>query len=246
MGTRRQGGWIGFAGLLLLVGPGCHSLFHTALAPPEQAVLPLPAQQEHVYVFFINGFDPLQYADLLGVRDQVRQLGYLNSYYGQLYHSNYFAREMRRVFREDPQARFVMVGFSLGAMPAYELARGAQDEGLPVDLVVLIAGKGLRYLNYPSDETLRVVDIQAVNYVFRAEFPQPADRVVEGNTRHFQAPTAERTRSTLLRELAVVAENVPITLPGETPAQSSLTQMLKPVDQVGGRPVYVHGDPPTH
>src|SRR5262245_34352704 len=135
MGTRREGWWVGFAGLMLLIGPGCHSFFHTALAPPaDAAALPLSSQQAHVCAVFINGFDPLQYADLMGVRDQVRQFGYQNSYYGQLYHSNFFGREMRRVYRADPEARFVLVGFSLGAMPAYDLAREAQAEGMPVDL----------------------------------------------------------------------------------------------------------------
>jgi hypothetical protein len=113
---------------------------------------------------------------------------------------------------------------------------------------VLIAGKGIRNLRQPEDLPVRVVDIKAINYVFRAEYPDPADRVHESNARHFQAPTDRRTVDTLQRELMMVAEQVPVSMPTEAIPERSLTEALKPVDQLAPsrQTIFVHSENPAH
>src|SRR6516164_2582567 len=65
------------AAALLLLGPaGCMSFLHPVDRPaPEQLAcceqLPTACRQQ-VYVFFIHGVDPLDYANLSGVRDYVQ------------------------------------------------------------------------------------------------------------------------------------------------------------------------------
>jgi hypothetical protein len=200
----------------------------------------MPEQQQHVHVLLINGFDPMHYGNLIGVREELRCLGYYHSYYGQLYHTHIFKKEMRRVFTEDCQARFVVVGYSLGAPAAYTLAQDARDEGLPVDLVVFIAGKGVKYLQerHP-DRPIRVVDIKACNWIWKGEFHEPADRVDEGDIGHFRAPTDYRTMNTLEKELAVVSARVPVEFPAshtsaaEPEPSLDLSEMLRPVSSIG-------------
>src|SRR5437763_11677820 len=95
---RHRPGWLGglLLALTLLGSTGCLSFCHP-IDPiaPEQAA---PAQalpeacRHHVYVFFIHGLDPLDFANLSGVRDYVQSLGFIKTYYGQLYHLWYFEK----------------------------------------------------------------------------------------------------------------------------------------------------------
>src|SRR5262245_39238385 len=71
--------------------------------------------RDHVHVFFIHGMDPFDWANLTGLRDHVQALGFHKTYYGQMYHTRKFEKEIRRIHEEDPNARFVLVGFSFGA-----------------------------------------------------------------------------------------------------------------------------------
>src|SRR5262245_16914359 len=132
---KRHQVWLRLFGLVAPVGliSGCLGQHHPVAAPPaEPAAIaaPLPqACKTHVYVFMVHGLDPFDYADLAGLRAHLNSLGYIKTYHGQLYHAPYFAREMRRLHSEDPDARFALMGFSFGANMARNLAQTAGEEG---------------------------------------------------------------------------------------------------------------------
>src|SRR6266571_8540722 len=112
---RRRQGWLrGLAGcalaLALLCGPGCLSCTHPIDPPQEDCTahcLAVPdCCKDHVYIFLINGLDPLEYANLRGVRGHLYALGFSQTYYAQLYHGHSIKKEVCRLHEEDPDARF--------------------------------------------------------------------------------------------------------------------------------------------
>jgi len=132
------------AGLLSGIG-GCCSCLNPVEPPPEIAIEcchELPQYcRDHVFVFFMNGVDPVNYGNLTGIREYVDTLGFHKTYYGQIYHVGYFADEIKRIHQEEPDARFVLVGFGCGARKIRCLADRANAEGVSVDLMVYLDGK---------------------------------------------------------------------------------------------------------
>src|SRR5439155_11479436 len=115
-----------------------------------------------VHVFLIHGMDPLDFANLSGVRDYIQSLGFIKTHYGQLYHLWEFKKELRRVHEEDPEARFVLIGFSFGANMVRELANAVKQDGIVIDLLVYLGGNTLE--NTPPnrpDHVLHIVNILA-------------------------------------------------------------------------------------
>src|SRR5438876_10377468 len=85
------GGCLG--GLLNPIGPEARER--------EGRTCPLPQGcRNHVYVFLIHGADPLDFANLSGVRDHLTREGYIKTCYGQMYHTPWFVHEVRRIHKE--------------------------------------------------------------------------------------------------------------------------------------------------
>src|SRR5262249_19668037 len=120
--------------LPLTAASGCLSFLHP-VAPPTPPGLDLcskasPECRHHVYIFLINGLDPLRVGNLAGVRDHLQALGFVNTYYGELVSWSWFKREVIRVHQEDRGGRIVLVGYSAGGSMAYRLANAVKEEGV--------------------------------------------------------------------------------------------------------------------
>ena len=141
--------------------PGCLSYLHPVdPPPPELAGLcrSVPkSSRDHVYVFLVHGMDPLNYANLSGVRDYVQSLGFNKTYYGQLYDTIQFDKQIHRIRNQDPEAHFVLIGFSFGANMVRDLAQWAKDDGISIDLLVYLGGNTLE--NTPEDKPANVKQI---------------------------------------------------------------------------------------
>src|SRR5438445_3693884 len=131
-------------GLLAGAG-GCLSCLNPVHPPDEALVQPcheLPKYcRDHVYVFFLNGIDPVNYGNLTGIREYVDTLGFHKTYYGQIYHVSYFAEEIKKIHQEEPDAHFVLVGFGRGARSMRSLAERVNGQGIVIDLLVDLDGK---------------------------------------------------------------------------------------------------------
>ena len=78
-------------------------------------------------MFLINGVDPLNWGNMVGLRDHIRQLGLAGTLHeGQLYDAIPFEYDIRRLHREEPDAHFVLIGFSLGANVVHMMAEGSK------------------------------------------------------------------------------------------------------------------------
>src|SRR5947209_8109202 len=90
---------------LLLAGSGCVCCGHDACKPVLDAgpycETPI-GDRRHVYVFLINGFSP---SGLDGLRLKLAERGYEKVYRGELCHTWWMWREMKRVHACDPEAR---------------------------------------------------------------------------------------------------------------------------------------------
>lgn len=217
-----RGRWRWLALGLVAVGPGCLGHLNPVKeCDPHLAAccqeLP-PCCRGRVHVFFVQGLDPLGVSNLTGVHDYVRQLGFAKTYYGQIYHAGHFEKEIRRLHREDPEARFVLVGFSAGANKVRTIAQNVKDDGVRIDLLVYLGGNTLQ--NVPHDRpenAVKVVNVLARGGVWNGTAFDDAENVRVPDVHHFGSPSHPYTLQTLARELALLAATVPVVEPSAPP-----------------------------
>jgi hypothetical protein len=238
---RRALGW-GIVAAALLTAPGCLSFIHPiSPACPELAepcrMLPRCAR-EHVYVFFIHGMDPADAANLSGVRDYVQDLGFHQTYYGQLYHTSQFKKELHDIHQKDCNARFVLVGFSFGANMVRNLALAAKEEGFRIDLLVYLGGNTLK--DVPRDQpdnVVRVVNILAQGCIWNGATMQCAENVQVLGRWHFGSPSHPYTLQVLAQDLAEIASEVPVPMPAQP--------QMPPWDETAPKPRRVEARKPA-
>jgi hypothetical protein len=188
------------AGLLAGAG-GCCCL--NPVHPPDETLIQpyheLPKYcRDHVYVFFLNGFDPVNYGNLTGIREYVDTLGFHKTYYGQLYHVSYLAGEIRKIHQEEPEAHFVLVGFGRGAREIRSLAERANREGATIDLLVYLDGKLPPNLGLENGPVVGR---------FRDNSTAPSS---ESDLWLFGNPTESKTLELLGQQLLQIALSIPI------------------------------------
>jgi hypothetical protein len=196
-------------------GSGCVSLFNAVNpTPPElsQACQEVPACcRDHVYIFLIHGMDPFDWANLTGVRQYLHEQGFHRTYYGQLYHTSFFCKEVRRIHQEDPEARFVLIGFSFGANMARNVAQDVKNDGIDIDLLLYLGGNTLE--NTPRDRpenAQRLVNVLAHGYIWNGTQFDDGENINLEDVWHFGSPTHPRTLEVLTRDLVEIASSVPI------------------------------------
>jgi hypothetical protein len=223
----RQGRWprrlaAALVAAALAGGPGCLSFLHpVAPASKEQAATSaaLPcACRNHVHVFFVHGLDPLDAANLSGVVDYVHSLGYLKTHYGQLYHTWQFRDDIRVIHHEDPDARFVLVGFSFGANMVRNICQAVKEDGVTVDLLVYLGGNTLSDCPRDKPENVtHIVNILATGCIWNGDHLDGADNMHYTDVWHFGSPSHLHTLDVLAQELPVVAAHVPYVVRHYTP-----------------------------
>jgi pimeloyl-ACP methyl ester carboxylesterase len=198
--------------LCLAAGQGCLSFVHWLDVPPKEQVaqsetIPAPCRN-HVHIFLLHGLDPLDLANLSGLTTYIQQLGYSKTYYGQVYHLWEFKNTMRRIHKQEPQARFVLIGFSLGAIMARELANADKADGIGIDLLVYLGGFTLANSPRTQPENVaRLASILTEGCIRDARIDR-ADNIRYSDVWHFGTPTHSRTRELLSRELAAAARKI--------------------------------------
>lgn len=204
--------------LFLLGASGCCYL-HPIHAPEAQFLEPcrsLPQGcKDHVHVFIINGLDPMDYSNLTGLRDYVQSLGFRQTYFGQIYHYWWFKKEIRRIHQEDPEARFVFVGFSVGVNLADCLARALEPEGVYVELLVFLSGNHpIQPMPHePPPNVGKVVNILASGLMQTRGERDWAENLRPLESWHFDIPTHHDTLAAMTDALIQVAATVPALMP---------------------------------
>ncbi|GIW78468.1 MAG: hypothetical protein KatS3mg105_0275 [Gemmatales bacterium] len=256
--------------VVLLSSTGCLGFLHPVTMPSQDllnACLDIPAPgRHHVYVFLVNGLDPTNYGNLQGVREYLHQLGYIKTYYGQWFHTPWFRDEICSLAADDPDARFVLVGFSLGAKGVRDLAHQLHERGVFVDLLVYVDGVTLRDEPENVPENVgKVIHLVGDASSWRAVDIAGAENYHLPQTRHFGTPTHVVTLETLATELMEVASRVPVSIPSQQeemprleetsppprPVQPSISRkrdawdFLKPVTSLINRPEELRYESPA-
>jgi pimeloyl-ACP methyl ester carboxylesterase len=175
--------------------------------PPDECLDPDAMQRNRVHIFLVNGADILDVGGLSTLREKLTAAGYSQSYYGYPYNCFWFGREMRRIAGEDKLARFVIIGYELGAGSAVDLAADARRHGVSVDAVVLLDPAAV------GTETRAAVEapihvIQSDGWAMRDALAG-SETVVLSRVGHFSVPTAPPTVEHITRLLREAAAHVP-------------------------------------
>jgi len=198
------------AGVGLLALAGCASFIHplparTALDQPD---LHAAACRVHVHVFVINGLDPANVSNLTGMCSWLRDSGYPHVYFRQLPCVFYAGRQIERIHGEDPEARFVLIGYSMGVSAARHLAQRAKAAGIPIDTLICMDACSLNSIPTPhGDDAGRVVNVMTNGFLLVLETdPVPdAENIREEGVRHLALPSDPEMLGLLQRELDRVA-----------------------------------------
>jgi hypothetical protein len=161
--------------------------------------------RNHVYLFFLQGNDPFDCANLAGLRDRLIDLGYLKCYLGPWYYAPHFAKELGRLHKDDPTNRFVLIGLGHGAEEACRLARKVEADGVAIDLVVYLGGGVREEHGHPGNVgqvcCVQPADCPPVEGAVNLTYPQGGPTC---------AATHPQAVELLLKALAQVACKVPV------------------------------------
>jgi hypothetical protein len=199
---------------LILAGTqsGCVHMMESITPVQEHQLLckSMPAAcRNHVNLFFINGYDPLDCVNLSGLKEHLEELGYIKVYLGYFYHSDYFYDEIQRIHHVDPLARFVILGASHGAVYASELARRAASASIPVDLLVSLDGDEAGVAKYHHAGVLQVLHIHGDKSSSATAAGNLTTRhVIVPNSGYWSLATRPETIETMLHEVTNVASHV--------------------------------------
>ena len=160
--------------------------------------------RRHVYIFLMNGKDPLTCGQLSVVRDYVQHLGYSKTYCGQFYHRSWFEQEICRLASEDHDSRFVLIGTASAAKALCELAETAAAKGAAIDALLVVDAP-------PELEIGTSISVQTL-----------------------PGPSSPETKALLACELDASAAHVPVQMQLPSPVEPGPTPRTLPPDGVQG------------
>jgi hypothetical protein len=169
------------------------------------------AKDPHTRVYLVNGADPCGWAAMSKLADWIRWSGYPRTKYGEVYDMIPFEMEIRKLHREDPNARFVLIGFSAGTLAVRMSANRLVRDGIPVAMLGYIGGDYLGDTGYTRPMGVgRVVNVTGNGFLLtgRNLFWNGTTITGAANARlpasHFWLPTHPRTLAMMLAGLCEV------------------------------------------
>lgn len=219
---------------LVLLATGCLSVPAQVASEKSEAQLPseeLPQyNKNHVYIFIFQGIDPLDLPAQAALREYFINQGYLKTYLGSAVYSRWYIDEMRRVHKQDPDARFVLGGYGDGADMARLVAKVLEKDGAAVDLLVQInAGIAENDVTNQPENVAQAVTIESA--ALGSQTAKINGTTGEGEDKpDASAVGYEKSLKLLSRELKTVAMNVPLHDMDLTPSHQEPTPVArKPV-----------------
>ena len=167
--------------------------------------------KDHVYVFAVNGLNPLCLGNFNGFCTYLKQHGYCHTYFGQMYTCFGWSDRIRSVRRCDPEAKIVLIGFSLGANCVQAIANDLAKDCTRVDLLIYLVGDTI--CNTPKSHpanVCRVLNVRAKGLVLTGGdlFLNGADidgaRNCKLECRHILVPSRKETLCLVMEELALL------------------------------------------
>jgi hypothetical protein len=106
----------------------------------DQARLIAQEKKDRVHFFLINGLDPAYAGNLNGIASYFRSIGFVNTNSYQFPSAPKVRKQIEAIRHNNPDARIVLLGFSLGANYARRLANELQRDGIFLDCLIYLGG----------------------------------------------------------------------------------------------------------
>jgi hypothetical protein len=221
-----------------------------------------PACRGKVYVFLIDGFDPFGFCHVADFRKGLLNAGFTKVYNGHCFHTRWFADEMRTLHAEEPDARFVVVGFASGVEWAKCLADAVAADGVTIDVFAEV--DATCWSNGPLQQSANVQSVLNLQGKFRRGLVAgSAESDPNGPSEGVDAIEAQQSPvQQLTAALMTIADSVPVsvatpmspTVEAEFQSPRALVtrtapprdewDFLKPVVRLGDAPHVSEPDPP--
>ncbi len=191
--------------LLAAVGltAGC-SCSHIWTAPPvpadvAEAIASVScASRCHVYIFFVQGHDPVDCVGLEDLKEAAHCLGFDKAWFAPCWYEAKFKKEIARIHHDDPQAHFVLVGYGHGVHTAADLAETVAAQGVNIDLMLCIG----KLVEHPNGVLRKVAVLAGCPH---EECPD----VYYVDTHTHKLPGHPQTAEVLAHELLCIAASIP-------------------------------------
>ncbi len=175
----------------------CHKTHQKAWENGADCDIPTPCRGQ-VHVFMMHGLTPSTDCGLNALRMKLGESGFAKIGTGELCHAGWVKSEIDCIRLNDPDARFVLLGYDYGGATAVSLARDLTAKGVPVEAVVLLDPIGCG--DVPSGvRTLLVTSGKVTSRVPHSE------RICVPDASHFGLPTHPVTVATITALLTNIA-----------------------------------------
>jgi hypothetical protein len=168
-----------------------------------------PDPRDNVHVFLVNGMTllPHYHGSMTPIRERLPKLGFRHTEIATQYYRHSLEDKVRKVHRTNPEARIVLVGYSIGGSVVHSMARTLGEEQIPIELVVYIDPRTIaNSLDDRAQNVKRVVCVNSVDPLLRGQEVAGAEDVKTIDTAwHLDVAKEPRTFEILLRELEAVA-----------------------------------------
>lgn len=203
---------------VLSIGTGCVSCRHTgyaeSLCPATPTPYPPPVRQQ-VFLFMMNGSDLFELSGMLCLRDKLCHAGYPQVYYAQRQDVAWYNRELRRVARDEPGGRILLLGYGTAAERVLNLAHDAVRDGLPIDSVILLDPIGV---SGDLALTLPVHSVVIRSHHWRGgRSLEPTETITAAGVGHYSLPNSLPTVEAVVRLMTESAGRVRLASPFDLP-----------------------------
>jgi hypothetical protein len=137
----------------------------------------------------------------------LNEAGFARIYRGGILHANWLSREAQRTHEDDPETRFVVIGYDLGCRTARNLAVDLTHSGVPVDAVVLLDPLAVDS-NRPLPANVELTVVRSHGWTGNP-VPDAFESIVPG-VGHYDLLASPETLGTVVAALSTVAQRVAV------------------------------------
>ena len=166
------------------------------------------ARRNHLYILVINGFDPTEVTNSVGLAHFLEQSGFPNVYYTQQRKAWEFEQRILDIKQSDPAARIAFVCYSMGVCYGRKLAEKLKSDGAQVDLLLYLDVFAFNHRpEHSPDDARRIVNIitEPRLGIFGSEPLAGAVNYQYLGLRHVKVPSDSRIIERVLQELTDLA-----------------------------------------
>jgi hypothetical protein len=177
----------------------------------EDVPAPAPSEEarDHTYFLVVNGMDPLFVAKLNCFCDGIRCAGYKNVELYKLRNGRCTEQRVCEIRKDDPGAKIVLVGYSMGAGTVSKVCNSLDCSGIWVDMLVYIGADYMKDTDAARPKNAgRILNINGHGFIGTGGDLLFNGTAISGaanyrvNARHFGLPKQPETLGLVLDAVA--------------------------------------------